>query len=195
MELVRQARTAVLMMIALTILLGIVYPLAITGLAQIMFPWQANGSLVRDSGGSVIGSALIGQNFIEAKYFHPRPSAAGKDGYDAAASSGSNLGPTNQKLIDSVQERSAAYRQENGLASEAVVPVDAVTASASGLDPHISPANASLQVARVASERGLAEPQVKSLVDQYTEGRTVGILGEPGVNVLQLNLALDNLGR
>lgn len=195
MELVRQARTAVLMMIALTILLGIVYPLAITGLAQIMFPWQANGSLVRDSGGSVIGSALIGQNFTEAKYFHPRPSAAGKDGYDAAASSGSNLGPTNQKLIDSVQERSAAYRQENGLASEAVVPVDAVTASASGLDPHISPANASLQVARVASERGLAEPQVKSLVDQYTEGRTVGILGEPGVNVLQLNLALDNLGR
>lgn len=183
------------MMIALTILLGIVYPLAITGLAQIMFPWQANGSLVRDSGGSVIGSALIGQNFTEAKYFHPRPSAAGKDGYDAAASSGSNLGPTNQKLIDSVQERSAAYRQENGLASEAVVPVDAVTASASGLDPHISPANASLQVARVASERGLAEPQVKSLVDQYTEGRTVGILGEPGVNVLQLNLALDNLGR
>lgn len=195
MELVRQARTAVLMMIALTILLGIVYPLAITGLAQIMFPWQANGSLVRDSGGSVIGSALIGQNFTEAKYFHPRPSAAGKDGYDAAASSGSNLGPTNQKLIDSVQERSAAYRQENGLASEAVVPVDAVTASASGLDPHISPANASLQVTRVASERGLAEPQVKSLVDQYTEGRTVGILGEPGVNVLQLNLALDNLGR
>ena len=192
MELVRQTRSAILMLIVLTLLLGIIYPLVMTGLAQALFPYQANGSLVRDSSGAVIGSALIGQNFSDPKYFHPRPSAAGKDGYDATASGGSNLGPANQKLIDSVKERTDAYRQENGLAADAQVPVDAVTASASGLDPEISPANAYLQDARVARARGLTEAQVKVLVDQHTQGRTLWIFGEPRVNVLELNLALDN---
>ncbi len=193
MELARQARSAALMIVVLTVLTGIIYPLAVTGLAQVIFPYQANGSLIRDSQGTVIGSELIGQNFADAKYFHPRPSAAGEKGYDASASSGSNLGPTNKKLIDSVQERAAAYREENGLAPGAQVPVDAVTASASGLDPEISPANALLQIKRVAVARAMPEAQVKALVDQNTRGRTLGILGEPGVSVLKLNLALDGL--
>jgi potassium-transporting ATPase KdpC subunit len=193
MELVRQTRTAVLMLIAITIIAGIVYPLAITGFAQVLFPYQANGSLLKDGSGNVIGSALLGQNFADARYFHPRPSAAGSNGYDATSSGGSNLGPTNQKLIDAVQQRAIAYRQENGLAPDAQVPVDAVTASASGLDPDISPANAYLQATRVAQARGLSESQVKSLIDQHTQGRTFGILGEPRVNVLELNMALDDL--
>ncbi len=193
MELVRQTRSAVLMIIVLTILLGIVYPLVMTGVAQVLFPFQANGSLVRDASGKVIGSALIGQNFSDPKYFHPRPSAAGDKGYDATSSGGSNLGPTNKKLIDTVQQNAEAYRKENGLAADAQVPVDAVTASASGLDPDISPANAYLQVARVAKARGLSEAQVRALVDQHTQGRILWILGEPRVNVLELNLALDNL--
>lgn len=191
MEIARQARTAVLMIIALTIVTGIIYPLVMTGLAQVLFPYQANGSLVKDSSGNVIGSAILGQNFADPKYFHPRPSAAGKDGYDPTSSGGSNLGPTNQKLIDAVQQRAVAYRQENGLAPDAQVPVDAVTASASGLDPDISPANAYLQAARVAKARGLSASQVKVLIDQSTQGRTLGILGEPRMNVLELNLALD----
>ena len=191
MEIVRQARTAVLMIIAITVVTGFIYPVVMTGLAQVLFPDQANGSLVRDSSGNVIGSALIGQNFTDPKYFHPRPSAAGKDGYDATNSGGSNLGPTNQKLIDAVRQRAIAYRQENGLAPDAQVPVDAVTASASGLDPDISPANAYLQAARVAKARGLPESQVKMLIDHHTQGRTLGILGEPRVNVLELNMALD----
>lgn len=191
MEIVRQARTAVLMIIAITVVTGFIYPVVMTGLAQVLFPDQANGSLVRDSSGNVIGSALIGQNFTYPKYFHPRPSAAGKDGYDATNSGGSNLGPTNQKLIDAVRQRAIAYRQENGLAPDAQVPVDAVTASASGLDPDISPANAYLQAARVAKARGLPESQVKMLIDHHTQGRTLGILGEPRVNVLELNMALD----
>ena len=195
MELARQARRAALMTVVLTVLTGIIYPLAVTGLAQVIFPYQANGSLIRDSQGTVIGSELIGQNFADAKYFHPRPSAAGEKGYDASASSGSNLGPTNKKLIDSVQERAAAYREENGLAPGAQVPVDAVTASASGLDPEISPANALLQIKRVAVARAMPEAQVKALVDQNTRGRTLGILGEPGVSVLKLNLALDGLSK
>jgi len=195
MELARQARRAALMIVVLTVLTGIIYPLAVTGLAQVIFPYQANGSLIRDSQGTVIGSELIGQNFADAKYFHPRPSAAGEKGYDASASSGSNLGPTNKKLIDSVQERAAAYREENGLAPGAQVPVDAVTASASGLDPEISPANALLQIKRVAVARAMPEAQVKALVDQNTRGRTLGILGEPGVSVLKLNLALDGLSK
>ena len=189
--LIQHVRTAVLMTVVLTVLLGIGYPLVMTGLSQVLFPNQANGSLIRDSSGNVIGSALLAQNFTQPGYFHPRPSAAGSEGYDATSSGGSNLGPTNQKLIDAVKDRADAYRQENGLAADALVPVDAVTTSASGLDPDISPANALLQVARVARARGITEDQVRGLVNQYTEGRTLGVLGEPRVNVLELNLALD----
>ena len=190
-SLVQHTRTAFLMVLVLTVLLGIVYPLVMTGLSQVLFPNQANGSLLRDSSGNVVGSALLGQNFSSPQYFHPRPSAAGTDGYDATSSGGSNLGPTNQKLLDAAQDRATAYRTENGLAADALVPIDAVTASASGLDPDISPANALLQASRVAKSRNLSEDQVRSLVNQYTEGRTLGVLGEPRVNVLKLNLALD----
>jgi K+-transporting ATPase ATPase C chain len=190
-SLVQHLRTALLMTVVLTLLLGIIYPLAMTGIAQVLFPNQANGSLVRDSSGNVIGSAILAQSFAQPQYFHPRPSAAGSDGYDATASGGSNLGPTSQKLIDTVQQRAEAYRQENGLATDAAVPVDAVTASASGLDPDISPANALLQLPRVAGARGLSQDQVRSVVNQYTEGRTLFVLGEPRVNVLKVNLALD----
>ncbi len=190
-SLLRHVRTAVLMTVVLTLLLGVVYPLIMTGIAQVVLPNQANGSLVRDSSGNVVGSALLAQSFTQPQYFHPRPSAAGANGYDATASGGSNLGPTNQKLIDTVQANADAYRTENGLAPDAQIPVDAVTASASGLDPDISPANAFLQVHRVAAARGLSDDQVRNLVNQYTEGRTLFVLGEPRVNVLKLNLALD----
>ena len=184
-------RTAVLMAVLLTVLLGIVYPLTMTGIAQVLFPSQANGSLVRDSSGHVIGSELLAQSFSRPEYFHPRPSAAGSNGYDATSSGGSNLAPSNQQLLDTVKDRAAAYREENDLAADAPVPVDAVTASASGLDPDISPANAQLQINRVAAARGMSSDQLRTLVDRYTEGRTLGILGEPRVNVLKLNLALD----
>jgi K+-transporting ATPase ATPase C chain len=190
-NLVHHLRTAVLMVVVLTVLFGIIYPLVMTGISQVLLPNQANGSLVRDSDGNVIGSAILAQNFSQPQYFHPRPSAAGSDGYDATSSGGSNLGPTNQKLIDNVEDRAEAYRQENGLPADAQVPVDAVTTSASGLDPDISPANAQIQAARVARARGVPESQVRGLVDQYTEGRMLGVLGEPRVNVLKLNLALD----
>jgi potassium-transporting ATPase KdpC subunit len=190
-SLVQHLRSAVLMVVVLTVMLGIIYPLLMTGISQVVFPSQANGSLVRDSSGTVIGSAILAQNFTQPQYFHPRPSAAGSDGYDATNSGGSNLGPTNQKLIDAVKDRTDAYRDENSLAADAPVPVDAVTASASGLDPDISPANALIQASRVAKARGLSEDQVHTLVNQNTEGRTLGILGEPRVNVLKLNLALD----
>jgi K+-transporting ATPase ATPase C chain len=188
---IQHTRTAVLMVVVLTVILGIVYPLIMTGLSQVLFNHQANGSLIRDRSGNIVGSALLAQNFSKPEYFHPRPSAAGNDGYDATSSGGSNLGPTNQKLIDAVKDRSAVYRQENGLAADALVPVDAVTTSASGLDPDISPANALIQVSRVAKARNMPEDQVRGMVNQYTEGRTFGILGEPRVNVLRLNLALD----
>jgi K+-transporting ATPase ATPase C chain len=194
-SLIQHLRTAVLMTVVLTVFLGIIYPLVMTGISQVLFNNQANGSLVRDAPGNVIGSAILGQNFSQPQYFHPRPSAAGSDGYDATSSGGSNFGPTNQKLIDAVQQRAQDYRTENGLADDALVPVDAVTASASGLDPDISPANALLQANRVAKERGLSVDQVKSLIDQNTEGRTLFVLGEPRINVLKLNLALDALAK
>jgi K+-transporting ATPase ATPase C chain len=197
----QQIRIAVLMTVILTLLTGLVYPLAITAVAQVAFPYQANGSLI-ERNGTVIGSELIAQSFAAPQYFHPRPSATvdASDStidspYNAANSGGSNLGPTNQKLIDTVQDRVTAYQEENGLPADASVPVDAVTASASGLDPHITPANAAIQAPRVAAARGLSPQQVQALVDQYTEGRVLFVLGEPRVNVLRLNLALDDLGR
>jgi K+-transporting ATPase ATPase C chain len=191
-DLLGQLRPALVALLLFTVVTGVAYPLAVTGVAQVVFPDQANGSLVRDEDGSVIGSRLIGQPFISEGYFHPRPSAAG-DGYDSSASSGSNLGPTSADLLAAVTERIAAYREENGLDAATPVPVDAVTASGSGLDPHISLANALLQLPRVASARGLSEADVRLLVDEHTDGRGLGILGEAGINVLELNLALDEL--
>jgi K+-transporting ATPase ATPase C chain len=191
MTLTRQIRSAGLMVIVLTVICGVVYPLAMTGVAQVLFPNQANGSLVRDAGGDVVGSNLIGQNFAKPEYFHPRPSAAGTDGYDATLSGASNLGPTNTSLTDAITSRADAYRAENGLAATTPVPADAVTQSASGLDPDISPANARLQVRRVAAARGMPEDRARALVNSYTQGRFFGILGEPRVNVLELNRALD----
>jgi K+-transporting ATPase ATPase C chain len=195
----KQVRTAVLMIVVLTLLTGVVYPLAITGLAQIAFPFQANGSLI-ERDGVVIGSELLGQSFVDAEtglvlpgYFRGRPSAAFTpgDGDNTLVSSGSNYGPTNRALVDRVGANLALVRQENGLAADAAVPIDLVTASASGVDPHISPAAAELQVARVAGERGLGEDEVRDLVAAHTEGRTLGFLGEPRVHVLHLTLALD----
>jgi K+-transporting ATPase ATPase C chain len=185
----RQLAPALVVFIALTLLTGILYPLAVTGVAQVAFPGRADGSLL-ERNGKVVGSRLIGQTFAGARYFHPRPSAAG-DGYDAMASSPSNLGPTNPELIDAVHARIGAYRQENDLRSELRVPIDAVTASGSGLDPDISVANARLQATRVARVRGLDPKDVLALVEEHTDGRSLGFLGEPGVNVLELNLALD----
>jgi K+-transporting ATPase ATPase C chain len=187
--LIRQLAPAVIAVLAFTVLCGIVYPLVVTAIAQVAFHDKANGSLV-EVDGRVVGSSLIGQQFTAPGYFHPRPSAAGT-GYNGLASSASNLGPTNPNLLSSVEDRVAAYREENGLAAGQSVPVDAVTASASGLDPEISVANAKLQAARVAKARARPVGQVLALVDQHTTGREWGFLGEPGVNVLRLNLALD----
>ncbi|MDO8390662.1 MAG: K(+)-transporting ATPase subunit C [Actinomycetota bacterium] len=188
---IRQLRPALFATVVSTVLLGVVYPLVATGIGQLFFHDKANGSLItRD--GTVVGSELIGQTFVAPQYFHSRPSAAGA-GYDGSASSGSNLGPVNPDLLAAVQERVAAYREENGLSADVLVPVDAVTASASGLDPHISVANARLQAARVATERGLDVRVVLGLIDDHTDGRSLGILGEPGVNVVTLNLALDDM--
>jgi potassium-transporting ATPase KdpC subunit len=173
----------------LTLLLGIGYPLAITGICQVAFPHRANGSLVR-SGGRVIGSELIGQNFARPEYFHPRPSAAGNDGYDATASSGTNYGPTSKKLIDRTQDAVRKFREENS-GFTGPIPADLLTASASGLDPHLSPAAALAQAARVARIRGVAPEQVTKLVEQSTDAPDLGLLGEARVNVLRLNLSLD----
>ena len=191
--------------VALLIITSVIYPLAVTGVGQALFHRQANGSFVSVDGTDV-GSSLIGQAFSRPEYFHPRPSAAGA-GYDAANSSGSNLGPTSDKLINGVKDdpetvdvdesfagitdRVAAFREENGLADDVEIPSDAVTASGSGLDPHISPATARLQVTRVASARGASEADVQKLLDDHTEGRALGFIGEPRVNVLKLNIALD----
>ena len=186
----RQILPALLMMAVLTVGLGLVYPLAVTGVAQATMGDKADGSLVLVDG-KVVGSSLIGQNFSAPQYFHPRPSGAGSDGYDGMSSAGSNLGPRSEDLAVAVAERVTAYRSENGLPDNAAVPVDAVTTSGSGLDPHISIANAKLQARRVAEARGLSESQVLDLIDTHTDGRTLGFLGQPGVNVLELNIALD----
>jgi len=176
------------MTIVTTALLGLVYPLAVTGLAQVIFPAQANGSLIKKVDGTIIGSSLIGQPFSSPGYFRSRPSAAGANGYDASASSGSNLGPTNQKLIDRVKADVAKLQQEN---PGKAVPIDLVTTSGSGLDPHISPAAAEFQVPRVARERGITEEQLRQVITRHTAGRQYGFLGEPTVNVLELNIDLD----
>lgn len=182
-----QARPAIVMAGLFTLVLGGAYPLAVTGIAQGLFPAQANGSLVRDADGKVIGSALIGQVFAGPSYLHPRPSAAG-DGYDALASSGSNLGPLNADLKARVAEASQAIRAEDG---PGVIPADAVTTSGSGLDPDISPAYARLQAARIARVRGVPVQQVQSIIDARTEGAFLGFIGQPHVNVLLTNRELD----
>ena len=188
MNITRNLVCAVLMTIVTTLLLGVVYPLVITGIAQVAFPDQANGQLI-ERDGKVVGSRIIGQGFSSPGYFHSRPSAAGM-GYDAANSAGSNLGPTNKKLIDAVKANvEAAHRENPG----APVPIDLVTTSASGLDPHITPAAADVQVPRIARERGLSEGDVRQIVAAHTEGRQLGFFGEPRVNVLELNLALDDV--
>jgi potassium-transporting ATPase KdpC subunit len=212
-----QLLAALRAVVVFTVLVGLAYPLVVTGLAQLAFSEEADGSLVRRDG-EVVGSDLLGQTFTSPEYFHGRPSAAGAgasgseievvddageptgetmlasvDDVSVAASGASNLGPTNEDLLATVEERIAEYRDVNGLADDALVPVDAVTASGSGVDPQISVANARLQAPRVAEERGLDVAEVKRLIDDHTSSRPLGVLGEKGVNVLQLNLALDDL--
>ena len=187
-SLIRPALVSALLFMVVT---GVAYPLASTALASVFFPRQASGSLVH-RGDAVVGSAVLGQDSPSARYFHPRPSATSDEPYNAASSGASNLGPTSAKLRDAVRERALAFRQENGMAKDAPVPVDAVTASGSGLDPDISLANARAQAARVAGSRQLSLEKVNALIDRQTQGRQFGLLGEPRVNVLALNLALDD---
>jgi K+-transporting ATPase ATPase C chain len=186
MNIAKNLVAAVLMTIVTTLILGVIYPLAITAIAQVAFPSQANGQLI-ERDGRVVGSRLIGQGFSSPRYFRSRPSAAGM-GYDAANSAGSNLGPTNKKLVDAVTANVEAARKEN---PNTPVPIDLVTTSASGFDPHVTPAAADFQVPRVARERDMSEADVRRLVDEHTEGRQLGFFGEARVNVLELNLALD----
>jgi K+-transporting ATPase ATPase C chain len=188
-----ELRPAILATFLLAVVCSGLYPLIVFGISQALFHDKANGSLIVDQNGTVRGSKLLGQAFSDPKYFHPRPSAAG-NGYDATSSGGSNLGPTSQKLKDAIQDRITAYRAENNLSDTEPVPADAVTASGSGLDPEISLRNAELQVSRVGKARGLSEDKVRELVQQNTDGRDLGVFGEPGVNVLGLNLALDSAG-
>jgi K+-transporting ATPase ATPase C chain len=188
-----ELRRAVVVTLSLAVVCCGLYPLVVYGLGQLLFPDKANGSLLRDAAGTIRGSRLLGQPFAADKYFHSRPSAAG-NGYDSTSSGGSNLGPTSQKLRDSIAQNVVDYRSQNGLATNAPVPADAVTASASGLDPHISPQNAELQAARVAKARGMSLEAVRALVTQCIDPASWGFLGDPGVNVLELNLALDAAG-
>ncbi len=187
-----EIRRAALATVALAVVCCGLYPLVVFGLGQALFHTKANGTFIVDANGTVRGSRLLGQQFTSDKYFHSRPSSAG-NGYDASSSSGSNLGPTSQKLRDSIAQNLVAYRSQNGLATNAPVPADAVTASGSGLDPHISPENAFLQGARVAKARGLPLDRVRQLINQHTAQPALGFIGDPGVNVLELNLALDRL--
>src|SRR5437762_11488251 len=191
-ELFSEIRGAVFATLVLAIVCCGLCPLVVFGISQALFHEKANGSLILDKDGAVRGSKLLGQSFTADKYFHPRPSAAGT-GYDATSSGGSNLGPTSQKLNDAIKDRVDAYRKENGLNADESVPADAVTASGSGLDPHISLRNAELQIPRVAQARGLSEKKLHELIEQNTNGRDLGLLGDPGVNVLSLNRALASV--
>lgn len=183
-----QARAAIVSTLFFTLLLGVGYPLAVTGIGQLAFPAQAAGSFVKDAKGQVIGSRLLAQPFARPEYLHPRPSAAGSDGYDASGSSGSNLGPTNPTLIDRVKKDADGLKGE---AAGRAIPADALTTSGSGLDPDVSPANARMQAARIAATRGVAVADVAKLIDRHVTRRTLGVLGQPRVNVLETNLALD----
>ena len=190
MNILKEIKTSLIVTAVLIIICCGIYPLVIFGAGQLLFPKQANGSLVLDDQGKPIASTLLAQNYAADKYFNPRPSAAGT-GYDSTSSAGSNLGATSQALHDAVQQRVSDYRKANNLTADQLVPADAVEASGSGLDPHISLKNAALQLPRVAKARGLSEDDLKALVAKYTDGRDFGILGEPGVNIVKLNLALD----
>jgi K+-transporting ATPase ATPase C chain len=187
-------RSIVATLVFAVIVCGI-YPVVIYGIGRVAFPHQANGSLLVDKSGTVRGSELLCQNFTSDKYFHPRPSAAGSNGFDPTASGGSNLGPTSSNLVNNITANIAAYRSDNNMASNAPVPADAVTESGSGLDPHISLANAEWQIPRVAKQRSLSEDKVRALVEENTSGRDLGVFGEPRVNVMTLNFALDQLGK